>query len=257
MTRVPSYDNDFHGVSPGGYSVAESGSSSDGDASYGCNPYEEAQQAGYPTQPEPFSFNDYQTPFSAAGAYVQPYVPSDAIVNNTSVSNANNIPGTLGDALISCQGGVQNIYDAIDWSSLNVYCEHIQGYQLLTPDNSAGQTVYDSFDLPGNPYQNASCSGVTQQHAPHIVGLSPGAQANVVLYSPESANEITDEGYDEFLGSSGKPIGDFQLFPSSTSGSSDGMNDGMFPTFRPPMNVHGLYPPAEPTQNFDYLPWED
>jgi hypothetical protein len=163
----------------------------------------------------------------------------------------------LEDSLISCQGSVPNVYDAIDWSSLNAYCDNIQAFQLLTPDNSAGQTVYDSFDLPGNPYQNASCSSVTQQHAPHIVGLSPGAQGNVVLYSPESANEITDEGYDEFLGASGKPIGDFQLFPSSASGSSDGMNDGMFPTFRPPINVHGMYPPADPVQAFDYIPWEE
>ncbi|KAH0537088.1 hypothetical protein FGG08_006090 [Glutinoglossum americanum] len=257
MTRVLSYGNDPHGVSPGGYSVAGSISGSDGDASYGCNVYEEPQQPSYPTQQEAFSFNDYPSTFNQNGAYIQPYIPPETIVDHASASNANAVPGPLEGSLISSQPSVPNVYDAIDWSSLSVYCDNIHTFQLLTPDNSAGQTVYDSFDLPGNPYQNASCSGVTQQHAPHIVGLSPGAQGNMVLYSPESGNEITDEGYDEFLGSSGKPINDFQLFPSGASGSSHGMNEGMFPTFRQPMNVHGMYPPADPAQNFDYIPWED
>ncbi|KAI9778507.1 MAG: copper-binding transcription factor [Geoglossum umbratile] len=256
MTRLPSYGNDAHGISPGDYSMAGSISGSEGDASYGGNVYEEAQPS-YPTQTDAFSFNDYQPTFNTTSAYIQPYVASDAIVSSTS-ANTTGIPGTLDDSLVPCSAAAPNIYDSIDWSSLNVYCDNIQTFQLLTPDNSAGQTIYDSFDQPANQYNATLCSGVPQHHIPHIVGLSPNAQANLVLYSPESANEITDEGYDEFLGTSGKPIGDFQLFPSSSSGSSDGMSDGMFPTFRPPMNAHSQYPQAGPVQAFEYpIPWEE
>jgi hypothetical protein len=256
MTRLPSYDNDIHGISPGNYSMAGSISGSDGDASFGSNVYEEAQQASYPAQADTFSFNDYQPTFNTTSAYIQSYVASGAMMNGTNMNSASGIPGAL-DPLVPCQVGASNIYDAIDWSSLNVYCDNIQTLQLLTPDNSAGQTIYDSFDHPGNPYNSALCSTVPQHHVPHIAGLSPNAQANLVLYSPESANEITDEGYDEFLGTSGKPVVDFQLFPSSASGSSDGLSDGMFPTFRPPMNTHGQYPQTGPVQAFEYIPWEE
>ncbi|KAI9769628.1 MAG: copper-binding transcription factor [Geoglossum simile] len=257
MTRFPSYDNDIHGISPGNYSMEGSTNGSEGDASCGTNIYEEAQQTSYPAQADHFSFNDYQPIFNTTSAYIQSYATSDAIMNGTNVNSASGIPGTL-DPLVPCQVGAPNIYDAIDWSSLNIYCDNIQTFQLLTPDNSAGQTIHDSFDQPRNPYNSSLCSAVPQHHVPHIAGLSPNAQANLVLYSPESANETTDEGYDEFLGTSGKPIGDFQLFPSSASGSSDGLNDGMFPTFRPPMNTHCQYPQTGPVQTFEYaMPWEE
>lgn len=66
-----------------------------------------------------------------------------------------------------------------------------------------------------------------------------------MLYSPHSADDIAaDEGFDEFVGETGKPTADFPLYEGShgSSSLSSAANEGMFPelsTFGGQFAPHG------------------
>lgn len=99
-----------------------------------------------------------------------------------------------------------------DWSNLNDNPTY--NLQLFTPANSVDNWSGDAYSR--NP-------SVSLKHPPsdQIPSLSPGAQGNVMLYSPFSNKDsAVDEGYEDFSVDLGKPDTDFALFgeskPSST-----------------------------------------
>lgn len=102
--------------------------------------------------------------------------------------------------------------DNFDWS--NLYDTSAFNLQLFTPATSVDN--FSGVSYSRNP-------SVSLEHPPsgQIPSLSPGAQGNVMLYSPFSNNGSTiDEGYEDFSADLKKPGTDFSLFgeskPSST-----------------------------------------
>ena len=96
-----------------------------------------------------------------------------------------------------------------DWSNLDTDFTSYN-IQLVTPAASIDTRSIDTYS------RNPSIS--LEQALPansKIPSLSPGAQGNIMLYSPSSQNErFVDEGYDEFV-SDGKPSNDFPLFDNT------------------------------------------
>lgn len=102
--------------------------------------------------------------------------------------------------------------DNFDWSNLNDNLSF--NLQLFTPANSVD-------NLSGVAYSpNPS---VSLEHPPsgQIPSLSPGAQANLMLYSPFSTHDSgIDEGSHDFHSDSKKPGTDFALFGESKPAST-------------------------------------
>lgn len=99
-----------------------------------------------------------------------------------------------------------------DWSNLNDVSSF--NLQLYTPANSVDNLSVDAY---------SSNTSVSLKHPPsdQIPSLSPGAQGNVMLYSPFSNNDSAiDEGYDEFACDLRKPGTDFALFGESKVSSA-------------------------------------
>lgn len=125
--------------------------------------------------------------------------------------NISNIP-TQFDAASQTLNFDPLFTDNFDWSNLNDNSSF--NLQLFTPANSVD-------NLSGVAYsRNPS---VSLEHPPsgQIPSLSPGAQGNVMLYSPFSNHDSAiDEGYEDFSVDLKKPGTDFALFgeskPSST-----------------------------------------
>ena len=110
-----------------------------------------------------------------------------------------------------------------DWSNMDYTSLNIQ---LNTPATSVETRPCDlssrNNSISCNPRTNAS-----------ILSLSPGAQADAMLYTPytTNSNDIgVDETYGEFTHDIQKPIHDFSLFGGSnaTSSLSSLGNEGMF-----------------------------
>lgn len=99
-----------------------------------------------------------------------------------------------------------------DWSNLNDVSSF--NLQLYTPANSVDNLSIDAY---------SRIPSVSLKYPPsgQIPSLSPGAQGNVMLYSPFSnSDSAIDEGYDEFAGDLRKPGTDFALFEESKVSSA-------------------------------------
>lgn len=102
--------------------------------------------------------------------------------------------------------------DNFDWSNINDVSSF--NLQLFTPANSVD-------NLSGDAYSRHP--SVSLEHPPsgQIPSLSPGAQGNVMLYSPFSNNDSAiDEGYEDFSADLRKPGTDFALFGESKASSA-------------------------------------
>ena len=103
-----------------------------------------------------------------------------------------------------------------DWSNMDPSANNFTMFsfqpQLMTPAASAESRVFDSFSR--NP-------SVTFEEFPKIETkpLSPGAQADAMLYSPYSGHE-NDETFGDYPVERRKPQQDFALFGDSNVGSS-------------------------------------
>ncbi|KAG6999310.1 zinc finger transcription factor ace1 [Physcia stellaris] len=110
-----------------------------------------------------------------------------------------------------------------DWSNINTDFTSYN-IQLVTPATSIDTRSMDAYS------RNPSIS--LEQPAPsgEMPSLSPGAQGNLMLYSPYSQNDgPVDEGYEDFV-ADGKPATDFALFDGSghTSNMGSAANGQMF-----------------------------
>ncbi len=129
-----------------------------------------------------------------------------------SMTNAPTVPSSFETSL------TPNEQDPIftenfDWSNLNNDYTSMN-IQLVTPAGSIDTRSLDAFS------RNPSIS-LEEPVGGKVPSLSPGAQGNVMLYSPYSQNENSvDEGYDDFATDAGKPANDFPLFGDSHNSSS-------------------------------------
>jgi len=92
-----------------------------------------------------------------------------------------------------------------DWSNINTDFTSYNN-QLVTPATSVDRRSLDASSRnPSLSLEHPPCS--------ELPSLSPGAQGNVMLYSPYSQNDSSiDEGFEDFASEVGKPSNDFALF---------------------------------------------
>lgn len=152
-----------------------------------------------------------------------PYTPSShrLSMDGGSMTQAPTIPSSFENSLTP-QDQDQLFAENFDWSNIDTSNDFTSlNFQLATPASSVEMRPLDAFT--SNP---SIC--VDQASSGHMASLSPGAQGNVMLYSPYSQNEgPVDEGYDDFPADAGRPSGDFALFDASSSVPSNG-NQCMF-----------------------------
>ena len=170
----------------------------------------------------PFEVNDYQWTESYQGinpANPSPFTPSSHRLSFDagSMTNAPTNPSSF-ETLLTPHDHV--FTENYDWSNIDTNTDFTAlNIQLATPANSIEMRPLDAFSC----YPSIS---VDQASSGQVPSLSPGAQGNVMLYSPYSQNEsAVDEGYEDFSADAGKPTEDFALF-DSVPGSSSMMNNG-------------------------------
>ncbi|KAL8921252.1 MAG: hypothetical protein Q9172_004132 [Xanthocarpia lactea] len=168
-------------------------------------PWNESYQGMNPANPSPFTPSSHRLSLDAGSM-------TNAPTNHSSF-----------ETLLSPHDHV--FTENYDWSNINMDSDFTSlNIQLATPANSIETRPLDAFSC--NP---PIC--VDQAPNGQVPSLSPGAQGNVMLYSPYSQNEgAIDEGYEDFSGDVGKPTEDFALFdtaPGSSSMTSNG-NQHMF-----------------------------
>ncbi|KAI4099800.1 MAG: hypothetical protein L6R37_005792 [Teloschistes peruensis] len=147
--------------------------------------------------PSPYTPSSHRLSFDAGSMTHAPTIPS---------SFENSIAAHDADPLFTENFDWSNIDTTNDFTSLNI--------QLITPANSTETRPMDAFSR-----NHSIC--LDQVPIDQIPSLSPGAQGNVMFYSPYSQNAGSiDEGYDDFIGDVGKPAGDFNLFDSAHGSSS-------------------------------------
>lgn len=108
-----------------------------------------------------------------------------------------------------------------DWSNINPDFTSYNN-QLITPATSIDRHSLDAFSR--NP-------SISLEHPPcsELQSLSPGAQGNVMLYSPYSQNDSSiDEGFEDFASEVGKPSNDFALFDQTNHSLGNTTNGHMF-----------------------------
>jgi hypothetical protein len=118
--------------------------------------------------------------------------------------------------------------DPSSWSSsldgIAPYHDNPAPHQLVTPAQSVEQALFHSFEDFDTSRSGQGPGNVVGFSANNYnPNLSPGAE-DPLLYSPESATQGFDEGFDEFV--AGRPS-DFQLLPSEHDSTTD-LIDGMF-----------------------------
>ncbi|KAI4236100.1 MAG: hypothetical protein LQ349_002752 [Xanthoria aureola] len=170
----------------------------------------------------PFEVNDYSWNGSYQGmnpVNPLPFTPSSHRLSFDAVSmtNAPSNPSSFENLLTPHEQAFTENYD---WSNIDTNNDFASlNIQLATPANSIETRPLDTFGC--NP---SIC--VDQAAMGQVPSLSPGAQGNVMLYSPYSQNESTvDEGYEDYSADAGKPTEDFPLFdsvPCSGSMTSNG-----------------------------------
>ena len=151
-----------------------------------------------------------------------------------SLTNAPTVPSSFDTSLTTPDQ--DQMLGHFDWSHMgNDFTSY--NIQMITPASSVANRPLSSFA------HDPSISIHNLTSAP-VPSLSPGAQGNIMLYSPHSANDIAaDEGFDEFVGETGKPTADFPLYDGShgTSSISSTANEGMFPELS---TYGGQFPPS-------------
>ncbi|KAL8751037.1 MAG: hypothetical protein Q9199_006692 [Rusavskia elegans] len=170
----------------------------------------------------PFEVNDYSWNESYQGmnpANPSPFTPSSHRLSFDagSMTNAPTNPSSFENLLTPHD---QVFTENYDWSNIDTNNDFTSlNIQLATPASSIETRPLDAFSC--NP---SIC--VDQAAIGQVPSLSPGAQGNVMLYSPYSQNQSTvDEGYEDFSADAGKPTEDFELFdsaPCSASMTSNG-----------------------------------
>ncbi|KAL8695414.1 MAG: hypothetical protein Q9224_003401 [Gallowayella concinna] len=152
-----------------------------------------------------------------------PYTPSShrLSMDAGSMTHAPTMPSSFDDSLTPHEQD-HLFTDNFDWSNIDTNNDFTSlNIQLATPASSVETRPLHAFTH--NP---SIC--VDQAASGHIPSLSPGAQGNVMLYSPYSQHEgPVDEGFEDFAADSGRPSGDFALFDSSSGMATNG-NQCMF-----------------------------
>ncbi|KAI9792489.1 MAG: copper-binding transcription factor [Candelina submexicana] len=223
------------GASDGAYSLNGSISPSDGIAPYPTNSLLNDDMNGYGGQlgssRAHFDFNDYPGVFGSND--LTEYSPASDFqrhsfdATNTSLGHTPAVPAFENSL---AQEEPELTLDNVDWSTMN-HNPQTYNAQLFTPAHSVDAQAIGTYSR--NPSMQFD-----QPVSNHIPSLSPGAQGNLMLYTPHSENEfVADEGFEEF----GKPTGDFPLFSGGESSMSSAVNEGMFPEMVP----YGSHMPQE------------
>ncbi len=224
----------------GAYSVNGSISPSDGVAPYPSNSLFDNSMNGYGGQfgssRANFDFNDYQGTFVSDDlneySPTSDFQPHSLDAPSTDLTHAPVIPTSSENSLTPEEPELT--LDNVDWSSMN---HEFPAYnaQLFTPAHSVDTRGFGNYNR--NPSMPAE-----QPASNQIPSLSPGAQGNVMLYTPHSQNDlVADEGFEDFISDSGKPTGDFSLFSGGESSVASTANEGMFPEIAP----YGSHVPQE------------
>ena len=108
-----------------------------------------------------------------------------------------------------------------DWSNMNTDFTSYN-IQLVTPATSIDTRSMDAFS------RNPSIS-LEHPSSNELPSLSPGAQGNLMLYSPFSQNDgSVDEGFEDVVSEVGKPSNDFALFDQPNHSLGNTGNEHMF-----------------------------
>ncbi|KAL9030573.1 MAG: hypothetical protein Q9196_001334 [Gyalolechia fulgens] len=199
----------------GAYSVAPSMNGSEDSLPHSAlnTPYMDVGERFAPF-PVNLSWNESYDGYTPSDP--SPYTPAShrLSMDTGSVTNAPTVPSSFESSLTPLDQDPL-FTENFDWSNMNADNDFTSfNIQLVTPASSVETRPLDAFsrnhsislDLPPN------------QQPP---SLSPGAQGNVMLYSPYSQNQgPVDEGYDDFPTEIGKSCGDFNLFDSAHASSS-------------------------------------
>ncbi|KAL8712456.1 MAG: hypothetical protein Q9220_003304 [cf. Caloplaca sp. 1 TL-2023] len=171
-----------------------------------------------------FSWNAPYNDYTPSGP--SPYTPSShrPSLDAGSMTHATTVPSSF-EASLTPTDQEPLFTDNFDWSNMDTNQDFTSyNIQLMTPGEDIQKHPMERF------VHNSSTS------LDQIPSLSPGAQGNVMLYSPYSQNEGSlDEGYEDFPGEMGKPGGDFALYDSALCASSTSStgNALMFPNIGP------------------------
>lgn len=129
-----------------------------------------------------------------------PYTPESHRLSWDAGSMGNAATGPSFEASVPPVEDSSLFTDNYDWSNLNTDFTSYN-IQLVTPAASVDTHSMDTFS------RNPSIS-IEKPAMDEPPSLSPGAQGNVMLYSPYSQNDCpVDEGFEDF-----KPSSDFTLF---------------------------------------------
>ncbi|KAL8986997.1 MAG: hypothetical protein Q9177_003761, partial [Variospora cf. flavescens] len=166
--------------------------------------------APFPTN---FHWNESYDGYTPGGP--SPYTPAShrLSLDAGSMTNAPTIPSSFESLIPHDQESL--FTENFDWSNIDTQADFTSmNIQLVTPASSIETQPLDAFSR-----NHSICFDQTSNE--QVPSLSPGAQGNVMLYSPYSQNEgPNDEGYDDFSGDAGKPTEDFALFDSAHASSS-------------------------------------
>lgn len=200
----------------GAYSVAPSMNGSDGSLSRSAldTPYMDVDDRFAPF-PANFSWDESYDGYTPSGP--SPYTPAShrLSIDAGSMTNAPTVPSSFESSMNSLDQDPL-FTENFDWSNMNTDHDFTSlNIQLVTPASSIETRSLDAFS------RNHSISLDQAHNQQQVPSLSPGAQGNVMLYSPYSQNEgPVDEGYDDFSTEVGKPSGDFALFDGTNASSS-------------------------------------
>ncbi|OCK75941.1 hypothetical protein K432DRAFT_336593 [Lepidopterella palustris CBS 459.81] len=137
--------------------------------------------------------------------YRRDSVTTDGSIMTYSSSHSPNLPNSFDDAVTPEDSTIN--HNDVFGTTLNTSFT-TTAFQQPTPALSIG---FDSFDFTRPfPVNNNAGSG----SIPH---LSPGAQPDVTLFSPQMGNMQMDEGFDDDLSAFGRPTNDFTLFDSNSN----------------------------------------
>ncbi|MCJ1226959.1 copper-binding transcription factor [Toensbergia leucococca] len=158
-----------------------------------------------------FSWNDSYSGFNGAvpnnnGSHIPSW-------DSASLTTAPTVPSSF-ESTLTPHDQDPLFSENFDWSNMDTTNFTSYNVQLITPANSVETRPLDAFS------RNPSIS-VEQPPRGHLPSLSPGAQANLMLYSPYSNHDVSaDEGFGDFASDTGKPTNDFALFDGSNAASS-------------------------------------
>lgn len=190
-----------------------------------------------------FEFGSYgYTPAMSIGDFQEDYrrdsVTTAGSVMTYSSSHSPNEPTSFEDA-VTPEEPMINHNDVFSNNFNPTF--NATNIQQPTPAMSVG---FDAFDFTRPFPVNTNVSNVAA--VPH---LSPGAQADVTLFSPHLGTMQIDEGFEDGLSTFGRPTTDFTLFDSSSNGgtmSATGVD--WFPDLT---QCGGQFEPFYNEQNFD------